>query len=73
MNGKSGLWRAGRRKAQVVVAMPRELLERIDDFRYARRIPSRAAAVRALIEIGLRRAPSRKGQARKAARGAPVA
>ena len=53
-NGKSGLWRAGRRRAQVVVTMPRELLERIDDFRFARRMRSRAAAVRALIEIGLR-------------------
>jgi metal-responsive CopG/Arc/MetJ family transcriptional regulator len=38
---------------RVSAKFPRELLERIDDFRYTRRIPSRAEAVRQLIEAGL--------------------
>ncbi len=32
-----------------------ELLKRIDDFRYAQRFPSRAAAVKALLEWALAR------------------
>jgi metal-responsive CopG/Arc/MetJ family transcriptional regulator len=34
--------------------MSRQFLERIDDFRYERRIPSRAEAIRQLIEAGLK-------------------
>jgi hypothetical protein len=37
----------------VSAKFPRELLERIDDFRYTRRIPSRAETIRQLIEAGL--------------------
>jgi hypothetical protein len=33
--------------------MPRELVERIHDFRFAHRLPSRAEAIRQLIEAGL--------------------
>lgn len=39
---------------RVVTVMPRRLIERIDDFRYGRRIPGRAEAIRRLIETGLR-------------------
>jgi hypothetical protein len=31
----------------------RELIKRIDDYRFSRRMPSRAAAIRTLIEIAL--------------------
>jgi metal-responsive CopG/Arc/MetJ family transcriptional regulator len=31
-----------------------ELLKRIDDYRYSKRFPSRAAAIKNLIEIGLK-------------------
>lgn len=41
---------------RVITPMDRKLVERIDDFRYARRIPSRAEAIRQLIEAGLRQA-----------------
>lgn len=36
------------------IRVPRELLERVDDFRFANRIPSRAEAVRRLVEDGLK-------------------
>jgi Arc/MetJ-type ribon-helix-helix transcriptional regulator len=40
--------------AQLVdVRMPRELRERIDAFRSADRLPSRAESIRRLIEAGL--------------------
>jgi hypothetical protein len=44
---------------RIIIPLSRELLERIDDFRYEHRIPSRAEAIRQLIEAGLRakRAP----------------
>jgi metal-responsive CopG/Arc/MetJ family transcriptional regulator len=45
---------------RVVTPMRRKLLERIEDFRYARRIPSRAEAVRQLVEAGLREAKNGK-------------
>jgi metal-responsive CopG/Arc/MetJ family transcriptional regulator len=49
---------------RIVAPMRRELVERIDDFRFARRIPSRAEAIRRLIEAGLEAAeripPERK-------------
>jgi metal-responsive CopG/Arc/MetJ family transcriptional regulator len=37
----------------VEVIMPRELRERIDDFRVAQRLPSRVEAIRQLVEAGL--------------------
>jgi metal-responsive CopG/Arc/MetJ family transcriptional regulator len=43
-----------------MIRMRRELLERIDDFRFARRLPSRAEAIRQLIEAGLRHAKEPK-------------
>ena len=39
-----------------IILMPRELIERIDDFRFQQRLPSRSEAVRQLIEAGLRHA-----------------
>jgi hypothetical protein len=38
---------------RVAVSFPRELIERIDDFRFANRVESRAEAIRQLIEAGL--------------------
>jgi hypothetical protein len=42
---------------RIHIEMPKELIERIDDFRFERRLPSRAEAIRQLIEAGLRHAP----------------
>jgi metal-responsive CopG/Arc/MetJ family transcriptional regulator len=39
---------------RIFTRMPRKLVERIDDFRFSRRIPSRAEAIRRLIEDGLK-------------------
>jgi len=41
-------------KPKVLITLEDELLERIEDFRYGNRIPSRAEAVRKLIEEGLK-------------------
>jgi hypothetical protein len=41
---------------RIITPMPRRLLERIEDFRYAQRIPTRAQAIRRLLEIGLKHA-----------------
>ena len=38
---------------RIAVSFPRELVERIDDFRWAQRLESRAAAIRRLVEDGL--------------------
>jgi hypothetical protein len=38
---------------RVVVPMPPKLIERIENFRYEDRHPSRADAVRVLLEVGL--------------------
>jgi hypothetical protein len=57
---------------RVIFPVSRDMLERIDDYRYRRRIPSRANAIRRLIELSLnieaqfaepakRRAPSADG------------
>ena len=46
--------KAGRMRIMIVLSPGQ--LEQIDDFRFAHRIPSRAAAVRRLIEMGLRQA-----------------
>lgn len=39
---------------RVIIPLSRRLLDRIDDFRFGHRLPSRAAAIRRLIETGLR-------------------
>jgi metal-responsive CopG/Arc/MetJ family transcriptional regulator len=38
---------------RIIIPLARDLLERIDNFRFAGRFQSRAAAIRELIEIGL--------------------
>ena len=35
------------------ISLPRSLVEQIDDFRFERRLSSRAEAIRQLIEAGL--------------------
>jgi metal-responsive CopG/Arc/MetJ family transcriptional regulator len=39
---------------RVAIPMPAPLISRIDEYRWRERIPSRAAAIRALIEAGLK-------------------
>jgi len=43
------------KKPQVLLTVDDELLERIDDFRYENRIPSRSEAVRRLILESLKK------------------
>jgi metal-responsive CopG/Arc/MetJ family transcriptional regulator len=38
---------------RIITPIPRELLRAIDDFRFSQRLPSRAEAIRQLIEMGL--------------------
>jgi metal-responsive CopG/Arc/MetJ family transcriptional regulator len=38
---------------RVITPMPKSLVQAIDDYRYANRHPSRAEAIRRLIELGL--------------------
>lgn len=39
--------------SRILVDVPRELLRAVEDYRYTQRIPSRAEAIRQLIERGL--------------------
>lgn len=39
---------------RIIVLMRKRLVARIEDFRFARRIPSRGEAIRRLIEAGLK-------------------
>jgi metal-responsive CopG/Arc/MetJ family transcriptional regulator len=39
--------------SRILIDVPRELLRAIEDYRYTQRIPSRAEAIRQLIERGL--------------------
>jgi hypothetical protein len=39
--------------SRILIDVPRELLRAIEDYRYTERIPSRAEAIRQLIERGL--------------------
>ena len=41
-------------RVMFTMALPRTLLERIDNYRYKNHIPSRAEAVRHLVELGLK-------------------
>jgi hypothetical protein len=38
---------------RIIIPTPSDLLRRIEDYRFANRIPSRAAAVRELLELAL--------------------
>ena len=44
---------------RIIIKMNPKLVAKIDDWRFANRIPSRAAAIRALIEKALKRSPSK--------------
>jgi metal-responsive CopG/Arc/MetJ family transcriptional regulator len=39
---------------RIITPMPQTLVDRIDDYRFKERIPSRAEAIRRLVELGLR-------------------
>jgi len=41
------------KNSRILVDIPRELLRAVEDYRYSQRIPSRAEAIRRLIEMGL--------------------
>jgi metal-responsive CopG/Arc/MetJ family transcriptional regulator len=41
------------KNSRILVDIPREILRAVEDYRYSARIPSRAAAIRQLIEMGL--------------------
>jgi len=47
-------------KPKILFVMEKELLKRIDDFRFDNRINSRSEAVRKLIEAGLAIKPKTK-------------
>jgi len=42
------------RDPRIITPIPRALLARIDDYRFANRLPLRSEAIRRLIEAGLR-------------------
>jgi metal-responsive CopG/Arc/MetJ family transcriptional regulator len=42
---------------RIAIPMPQDLIKKIDDYRWANRLPSRAAAIRQLIEAGLAKSP----------------
>jgi metal-responsive CopG/Arc/MetJ family transcriptional regulator len=42
---------------RVIIPLPQELIDEIDDYRWANRLPSRAEAIRQLVRKGLRKAP----------------
>ena len=44
---------------RIAIPMPAELVEQIDDFRWANRLPTRAEAIRQLIELGLKTKPEK--------------
>ena len=44
----------------IQVEMTAELIQRIDDYRFAERFPSRAAAIRALLDLSLRQSETER-------------
>lgn len=58
-------WIMPTEKPKVLITLDDDLLERIEDFRYGNRIPSRAEAVRKLIEEGLKSIESPKPAPKK--------
>jgi metal-responsive CopG/Arc/MetJ family transcriptional regulator len=56
---------------RVILPMPRELLQAVDDFRFDNRIDSRAEAIRQLLRRGLdaaaKEAPAPKREAKRSA------
>jgi metal-responsive CopG/Arc/MetJ family transcriptional regulator len=58
---------ADEKDPRIITPIPRELLEAIDDYRFAERMPSRAEAMRRLIELGLQTAGRKLSRQHKAA------
>jgi hypothetical protein len=50
---------ADEKDPRIITPIPKPLLGRIDDYRFENRLPSRAEAIRQLIEAGLGTAPPR--------------
>jgi hypothetical protein len=48
---------------RIVTPMPKSLVDAIDDYRYSARIPSRAEAIRQLLEAALKAPRQRKNAA----------
>jgi len=53
---------------RIIIPIPQELLDRINEYRFDARKPTRAEAIRHLLELGLEAA--RKGQPKKRERAA---
>jgi metal-responsive CopG/Arc/MetJ family transcriptional regulator len=47
-------------KPRLLLTMDEDLLKRIDDYRFEKRFSSRNAAIKALIEIGLKEEEGKK-------------
>jgi metal-responsive CopG/Arc/MetJ family transcriptional regulator len=47
-------------RTRIIVPMPKDLIALIDDFRWQNRIPSRAAAIRQFIRLGLKHKEQQK-------------
>ena len=50
---KGGIMSRANKVARVVVVLSHDDLKAVDDFRFRHRIPSRAAAVRQILKLGL--------------------
>jgi metal-responsive CopG/Arc/MetJ family transcriptional regulator len=47
-------------KQRILLILDQELVEKVDDFRYSNRIPSRTEAIRQLLETALEKKKSKK-------------
>lgn len=47
---------------RIITPMPKSLVEALDNYRFETRAPSRAAAIRRLIQLGLEAAKSADGK-----------
>jgi metal-responsive CopG/Arc/MetJ family transcriptional regulator len=47
---------------RIITPMPKSLVTAVDDYRFSNRMPSRAEAIRRLIEMGLEAAASKSTQ-----------
>jgi metal-responsive CopG/Arc/MetJ family transcriptional regulator len=57
---------------RIAIPMPARLIERIDEYRWSERVPSRAAAIRALIEIGLHHVERQARHSRSSPKDGPT-
>jgi hypothetical protein len=57
--------RRSRAKQMLTFFIDIDLLDRIDDFRFANRFPTRAGAIRWLLEWALKKAPSPERPSRR--------